>query len=136
MPPQTLIAGAEGTITINGDPMVTGQASNFQLTQNVMEKSFIGQAWGHSLKGQKRASFTASGSVSTQNVEELYDAWTTGLVVISIQLGTAAGATDGGLFSGSFNVSNLTFQVSGDGEWDFSFDAVSDGTITNTPAGS
>lgn len=136
MPVETLIAGAEGTVTIDANPIVVGSTYNFQLMQNVMQKSFVGQAWGHSLKGQKRASFSASGSVSVETHPNLHDAFSTGLVAVSVQIGTAAGASDAGLYSGNFNFANLTITVNGDGEWDWSADFQSDGAITFTPAGS
>lgn len=136
MPVETLIAGAEGTVNVNSSPVVVGQTYNFNLTQNVMEKAFVGQAWGHSLKGQKRASFSASGSVSVETHPNLQTAFETGLVAITVQLGTAASATDGGLYSGNFNISNLSITVNGDGEWDWSFDATSDGAVTYTPGSS
>lgn len=136
MPVETLISGAEGTVTINATPIVVGQTYNFQLTQNVMSKSFVGQAWGHSLKGQKRASLSASGSVSVETHPDLHSAFDTGLVAASVQIGTAAGATDAGLYSGNFNIANLAVTVNGDGEWDWSCDLQSDGAITYTPAGS
>lgn len=136
MPPETLISGAEGTVTINSDPVVVGQTFDFALTRNVMEKAFVGQGWGHSLSGQKRSTFSASGSVSVESHPNIHDAFAAGSVPVTVQLGTAAGATDAGLYSGTYNVSNLSITVSGDGEWDWSADFISDGEVTYTPAGS
>lgn len=136
MPPEVLISGAEGAVTINTDPIVVGSTYDFEMTQNVMEKSFVGQAWGHSLKGQKRATFSASGSVSPVTLPILQDAFATGLVPVTVQVGTAAGSTDAGLYSGNFNVQNVALSVSGDGEWDWSAEFMSDGVIAYTPPGS
>lgn len=136
MPPETLISGAEGAVTINSDPIVVGQTYDFQILRNVMAKSFVGQEWGHSLAGQKRASFSASGSVSTLVMPVLQDAFDAGSVPITVQIGTAAGATDAGLYTGTFNVANVSITVNGDGEWDWSADFQSDGAVVYTPAGS
>lgn len=136
MPPETLISGAEGTVQINSNPIVVGQTYDFAVTRNVMQKSFVGQAWGHSLSGQKRASFSASGSVSVEGYPGLMTAFDAGSIPVTVQIGTAAGATDAGLYSGTFNVSNVSITVNGDGEWDWSFQAESDGAVTYTPPGS
>ena len=130
----TLIPGSAGVITINSDPVVTALTSDFALTRNIMTKAFIGQAWSDSLNGQRAATFSCTGCVAVENVADLYAAWTAATVPCSIQIGDAAGATDAGMFSGDFNVSNLAFSVSGDGEWDFSFDASNAGDVTYTAA--
>ena len=130
----TLIPGSEGVVTINSDPVVTALTADFALTRNIMTKAFIGQAWSDSLNGQRAATFSCTGSVAVENVSDLYNAWTSATVPCSIQIGDAAGPTDAGVFAGDFNVSNLGFSVSGDGEWDFSFDASNAGDVTYTPA--
>ena len=129
-----LIPGSTGVVTINSDPLVTALTADFALTRNVMTKAFIGQGWSDSLNGQRAATFSCTGSVSTENVADLYNAWTSAVVPCSIQIGDAAGPTDGGIFEGDFNVSNLAFSVSGDGEYDFSFEASNAGEVTYTPA--
>jgi predicted secreted protein len=136
MPPETLISGAEGVVTINSDPVVVGQTFDFATTRNVMQKSFVGQAWGHSLAGQRRASFSASGSVSVETHPNLIAAFEAGSVPITVQIGTAAGPTDAGIYSGTFNLSDVSVTVNGDGEWDWSLTAESDGVVTYTPPGS
>lgn len=133
---ETLISGEEGTIQINSLPVVSGQTYDFTVTRNIMEKSFVGQGWGNSLKGQRRASFSGSGSVSAEGYAALVTAMETGSVPVSVQIGTAAGSTDAGVWTGTFNVSNLATTVSGDGEWDWSMDFVSDGEVTYTAPGS
>lgn len=136
MPDPTFIPGYQTVVTLNSsDLSVIGSVTRLQKTRNVMTKPTFGQEWGFSLGGQKIGQFSASGHVSAELAAELEAIFGSDLpIAFSIQVGAAAGVTDAGLHNGTCVVSQYTIEANADGEWDWSIDAQTSGTIHYTPA--
>lgn len=131
----SFIPGYLGTVTINSqDISATGSVVRLALSRTVMTKPVFGSAWGKSLGGQSLGAFSASGHVDTEKVAALNTMFSTGAVTFSLQVGQADAATDGGLYSGTCVISNFTIEANADGEWDWSIEAQTDGTVTYAPA--
>lgn len=137
MATHTLINSANGTITIDSDPLLESESHDINVEQTVNDHKFLGESWVNRGKGMLSVSFSTSGAASPEAVANLMAAILAGSVPITVQVGTAAGATDGGVFSGTFIISNFTPSgASGDSDRQFTFNAQSDGEVTYTPPGS
>lgn len=133
----TFIPGYLGTVTINSDNVsAIGSVVRLSQTRNVMTKPTFGNAFGSSLGGQKLGGFSASGHISAEQIEDLQAAFDAASVAFSLQVGEGGQATDAGVYTGNCVISDFTIEANADGEWDWSLDAQTSGTITYTPAGS
>jgi hypothetical protein len=132
----TFIPGYEATITLNADDFSTvGSVISFEQAKNVLAKPTFGSASAHSLGGQKSGTITASGHISAEKVGDLQTAFDQSAPIeFSIQIGDAAGPTDGGLYTGQCTISRLTVEANADGEWDWSLEAQTSGDVTYAPA--
>lgn len=134
MPDPTFVPGSLGTVTFDTDPIITGQTLNFQRTKNVLQKAVIGTPAGYAIPGQLTGTFSVSGHVSVEQLPELETSFAkTTPVPFTIQVGDAAGATDGGLYTGSCVFHTLGVEVSGDGEWEYSVECATTGLPVYTP---
>lgn len=132
----TFIPGYLGTVTLNAqDISAIGSVVSLAKNRNVMTKPTFGQAWGFSLGGQRIAAFSASGHVSAELAPALEAAFDADAPIgFSLQVGEGAGATDAGLHTGFCVISSFTISANADGEFDWSIDAQSSGSVTYTPA--
>jgi predicted secreted protein len=137
MPDPTFIPGYLGTVLINAENVsAIGSVVRLNKRRNVMTKPTFGNPWGFSLGGQKIGAFSASGHISAEQAAALEAAYDAGSVAFSLQVGEAAGATDAGVHTGNCVISDYTIEANADGEFDWSIDAQTTGTVTYTPAGS
>lgn len=138
MPDPTFIPGYLATVTLNADNIsAIGSVVRLQKSRNVMTKPTFGSEYGFSLGGQKIGAFSASGHISAElaaDLEAIFES--NSPIAFSMQVGEASGATDAGVHTGFCVVSSYTIEANADGEWDWSIDAQTSGTITYTPAGS
>lgn len=134
----TFIPGWQATVTINSENLTAiGSAFNIQHSPNVIVKKHFGTQYSDRIAGKLDVTFSASGNISAEQAAALHAlVIAQAPVTFSLQMGTAASASDGGLFSGSCLLSNLSFNVDADGDWAWSLDAGSAGEVTYTPAGS
>lgn len=132
----TYVPGYLGTVTLNSDNIsAIGSVVRLNQRRNVMTKPVFGAEWGYSLGGQKLGGFSASGHVSAEQLSDLQDAFDVDAgVAFTLQVGEAAGATDAGAYTGNCVISDLTVEANADGEFDWSIDAQTTGTVTYTPA--
>lgn len=130
----TFIPGWEATVLLNADDIsAIGSVTSLSKTRNIMTKPTFGNQYSHSLGGQKVGSFSASGHVSAEQVSDLDSAFNSDLpIAFSIQIGTAGSATDGGMYTGDCVLSDFTIEANADGEWDWSIEAQTSGTVTYT----
>lgn len=131
----TWIPGYLGTVTLNSDALTTtGRVTSLDLTKGANAKPVFGAQYQRSVTGSISGTFSAEGHVATAApLADLFDALEAVVpVAFLIQLGDAAGPTDGGTLGGNCNVTSL--QVSGDaeGEWDWAVTAMTDGDVTYT----
>lgn len=131
----TFIPGYKATVTLNNeDVSAIGNVVSLNLTRNVMVKNVFGAGSANSLGGQRSGTFSASGHVAAEKVAALvamFDSDTS--IDFSIQIGDASGPTDGGTYTGKCNISSFTIEANADGEWDWSIQATTDGTVEHTP---
>lgn len=133
--PETFIPGYLGTVTINAtDVSAVGSVVRLQRTRTVMTKPTFGSPDANSLGGQRLGRFSASGHISAEQAAALNTAFEAATVPFSLQVGEAAGATDGGLYAGDAVISDYTVEANADGEFDWSIEAQTDGAVTYTPA--
>jgi predicted secreted protein len=137
MPDPTFIPGYLGVVTLNAEDVSTiGSVVRLNKRRNVMTKPTFGNPWGFSLGGQKIGAFSANGHISTEKAAALETAFDTGYVAFSLQVGEASGATDAGVHTGNCVISDYTIEGNADGEFDWSIDAQTSGTVTYTAVGS
>jgi predicted secreted protein len=136
MPDPTFIPGYLGTVTLNlEDISAIGSVVSLQKTRNVMTKPTFGNPWGFSLGGQKIAQFSANGHISAEQAAALEAAFASDLPIeFSLQVGEGSGVTDAGLHTGNCVLSSYTIEANADGEWDWSIEAQTSGTVVYTPA--
>lgn len=137
MPDPTLISGNVGVVMLNSENFTAvATVVNLNKSRNAKPKGFIGKDWTQQIPGKKSVAFSAQGSISAEHAAGLEAAYESDLPIqFSLQVGQAGGTTDGGLHSGYCIVTGLAISVDGDGEYEFSIDAVSTGEVTYTPAG-
>jgi hypothetical protein len=130
----TFIPGYLGTVLLNADDIsAIGSVVSLSKTRNIMTKPTFGSPYAHSLGGQKLGSFSANGHVSAEQVGDLDAAFNSDApIAFSLQIGDAAGPTDGGLYTGECVLSDFTIEASADGEWDWSIEAQTSGEIVYT----
>lgn len=131
----TFIPGYLGTVTLNADDIsAIGSVVSLTKTRNLMTKPTFGSAYAHSLGGQKIGAFSAQGHVSAESVGDLDAAFNSDApIAFSLQIGDAAGPTDGGLYSGDCVLSSFEITANADGEWDWSLEAQTSGEVTYAP---
>jgi hypothetical protein len=134
----TFIPGWQATVTLNSEDIsAVGSVLSLNLARNVMAKPVFGAEYTAALGGQRAGTFTASGHVSAEKIAALNTMFEVDAsIAYSIQIGTAASATDGGTYTGNCAISSFEITGNADGEWDWSIAATTDSTITYTPASS
>ena len=132
----TWIPGYLGTITLDADDFsVVGQTLSFNGTKTNPTKATFGSTTMQRVSGMKDATIDTAGHISAElPVAELF-ALLDGDVSFpfTIQLGDAAGITDGGIISGNAFASDFTIDADAEGEWDWSATLETDGDYTFTP---
>lgn len=131
---QTFVPGYLTTITVDGsDISVSGRATGIQQSRNVLNKPLFGRRQMGKLAGQADGSFTVDGHVTVEDYGALEAIWEAeGALAFSIQIGTAAGATDVGVLSGFCVVTGRDLNADADSEWDWSMNFDIDGDTTWT----
>ncbi len=131
----TFIPGYLGTVTLNTDDITAiGSVVKLGQTRAVMSKPTFGNPWGNVLGGQRLGSFSANGPIAAEQISDLQDAFDANTpIAFELQIGEASGATDAGIYSGDCVIGSFTIDASADGEWDWSIDAQTSGTVTYTP---
>lgn len=131
------VPGYLGTITLNAETIkdLGGHVIDLNMQRNVMTLPLFGQAWAGALEGQRQGTFTASGTIDSDKLAALQTAFESGPVAFSIQVGAAGEATDGGVYTGSCIVSNLTINAAADGKWEWSITATTNDAVFHTPGG-
>jgi predicted secreted protein len=132
----TFIPGYKATVTLNADNIsASGSVVSLSQTRNLLAKPTFGSTHQHSLGGQRLGTFSANGHVSAEQVADLQSAFDSDApIAFSLQIGDAAGPTDGGMYEGDCVLSDYTIEANADGEWDWSIEATTSGIITYTPA--
>jgi len=133
----TFIPGYLGTVLLNADDIsAIGSVVSLTKTRNLMTKPTFGAAYAHSLGGQKIGAFSAQGHVSVEQLADLDAAFNSDApIAFSLQIGDAAGPTDGGIYAGECVLSSFEITASADGEWDWSIEATTSGDVTYTAPG-
>jgi hypothetical protein len=136
MPDPTFIPGYLGTVLLNADDIsAVASVVRLEKTRNLMTKPTFGSPYAHSLGGQKIGAFSGQGHVSVEQLADLDGAFNSDTPIdFSLQIGDAAGATDGGLYTGKCVLSSFTVEANADGEWDWSFDAQTSGEVIYAPS--
>jgi hypothetical protein len=131
----TFIPGYLGTVLLNADDIsAIGSVVSLTKTRNLMTKPTFGSPYAHSLGGQKIGAFSAQGHVSAEQIADLDTAFNSDSpIAFSLQIGEAAGATDGGLYTGDCVLSSFEITANADGEWDWSIEATTSGDVVYTP---
>lgn len=131
----TWIPGYLGTVTLNSDVLNTGKVTSLELSKASQEKPVFGAQYNRSVGGAIGGTFSAEGHVATTKpIEDLFAALeSVASVPFLIQLGDAAGATDGGTLGGNCNLTGLTVTGDSEGEWDWTCTAMIDGDVNFTP---
>lgn len=132
----TWIPGYLGTVTLNTDDLsTTGRVVSLELSKGAQAKPVFGSLYQRAVSGSISGTFSAEGHVATTKpVADLFDALESSAPVpYSIQLGDAAGATDGGTIAGNCILTGLTVSGDAEGEWDWTVTAMTDGAVTDTP---
>lgn len=134
MPDPVFVPGSLGIITFDTNPIITGQTMDFQRTKGVLNKPVIGTPAGYAIAGQMSGTFTVNGHVSVAQLPLLEVSFAKIVpVAFTIQVGDAAGVTDGGLYTGSCVFHTLGIEVSGDGEWEYSCECATTGIVVYAP---
>ena len=132
---QTFIPGWETEITINTEDLtVIGNVIGFTRTRASNPKPIFGSDFRRENTGQGGGTLSANGHCSTEKItalEALYDSNVS--VPYTLQMGTAGGDTDGGAWAGELVITELTYDVDAEGEWDWSINATLDGKPAYTP---
>jgi hypothetical protein len=133
---QTFIPGWETTITFDSEDItVVGNVLSFVRTKAALPKPVFGSQFRHEIPGQAGGSISAEGHLSAEKVQALEDLFNSSVSVpYVIQAGTAAGATDGGAWSGLMVVNEYTLDTDAEDQWSWSINATLDGAPTYTPA--
>lgn len=133
----TLIPGYLHVTTVNAE-VLTNEVSINRLRTNrtVNTKNLGGSKWAGALGGQQFITLGLQGSLSAEKAAALQTAVATGRIDASLQVGEAGEATDGGLHSGTFEISNFALDGNANGEFDWSMDMQSSGEVTYTAASS
>lgn len=134
----TFVPGYLGTVTINAeDQSITLHVVSLDTSRDTPVKKTMGQPEAFHISGQDVTTFAANGSVTAEKHAALEAAFALRTAVVcSIQLGEAAGATDAGLYSGSFRISQRRVEGNAEGQWTWSLQAMATGPVAYTPAGS
>lgn len=133
--PETFIPGFLGTIIIGvEDISAIGQVTRLNMVRNNMKKPVFGSQWSRTLGGQRSGTFSANGHVAAEKASALQTLFETdAAVAFSIQIGDAAGPTDGGIYTGDMQISNYTIEADADDEWKWSIEASTDGVVDYAP---
>lgn len=130
----TYIPGYLGTVTLNSDILTTARVTSIELGKAAIPKPVFGAQYSSAISGVITGTFSAEGHVAT--VVPLADLITalesTVPVPFIIQLGEAAGATDGGTMAGDCMLTSLNISGDAEGEWDWTVSAATSGDVTHT----
>ena len=132
---QTFIPGWQAEIEINlTDLTVVGNVIGYSDDATAVPKSVFGKKYRNTVRGQHVVTIDASGHLSAEIVPDLMAMNAIDIpVAFSIQIGTAAGATDGGTLDGTAVISNLSLNDDSEGNWSWSITMESDDEPTYTP---
>lgn len=135
MAANTFIPGYFAAVTISGDDLAPNMASGvLTRTKNIMLKPVAGDQDVSALAGLITGSISASGHLSTQDIEKLQTAFALNTQVVYVwQIGDAT-APDAGAYGGNLQIESLSFAFDTEDEWEFTLDAVLSGKATYTPA--
>ena len=129
------ISGHVGAVTLGASPILTAEASDLSLDNSVQTSNFIGQGWASADDGPLSGAFNVNGKVDTTNINTLVQMrLTPGTKPFELQVGDPNQASDGGKFTGSVILANFSVKVAGNGMWEFSCSATTDGAVGYTPA--
>lgn len=136
--PETFIPGHLTTVTINAEDLtLIGSVFRLNLGKTVTVKKHFGTAHTDRISGKRDVTFSANGNITAEKIAALNAAYESEApVAFSLQIGTAAGATDAGVYAGDCVIQNLNLEADADGDWAWSIDAGSHGAVAYTPAGS
>lgn len=131
----TFIPGYEATVTLNAqDLTVVGQVISLQRERAVLDKPTFGSGDMQNISGIKSLAFSANGHLAAEIVAALDAIFESDVAVaFAVQIGVAAGATDGGIYAGFVVLGTLTIEADATDEWNWSIEASSTGPVTYTP---
>jgi hypothetical protein len=134
--PETFIPGHLAVVTINAEDLtLIGSVFRLNLGKTVTVKKHFGSTGTDRISGKRDVTFSASGNIAAEKMAALNTMYESLVpVAFSLQIGEAAGATDAGLYNGLCVIGTLSLEVDADGDWAWSLDAGSHGTVTYTPA--
>jgi hypothetical protein len=126
---QTFIPGWETTLTFNTEDItVIASVTSFNRARSSNAKPVFGSPARRELPGQKSGTIAAQGHVSKEKIAALNGLIDSDVsVAYEIQVGTAAGATDAGKYTGNMVVTEMNLEADAEGEWDFTMAATLDG---------
>lgn len=133
---QTFIPGWETTLTFNAEDFtVVCSVTAFNRARSSNAKPVFGAPARRELPGQKSGAVSANGHISVEKIVALNALIDSDVAVAYVvQVGTAAGATDAGAYSGNMVITEMNFEADAEGEWDFTLAATLDGDPVYTPA--
>jgi len=136
MPDPTFVAGYLGVVSFDSnDVSAIAHVTKFGRSRGGLTKKTFGNRYQFAIGGQREFTFSASGSISAEQIAAIDASYETDEpVAFSLQIGTAAGDTDAGVYTGNCVLTTLDIDGSADGQWSFSVDAVGTGTPTYTAA--
>jgi hypothetical protein len=132
----TFVPGYLGVVTIDtNDISAIAHVTKLGRSRPGLSKKTFGNRYQYAIGGQREFSFSASGSITAEQMAAIDASYETDTpVTFALQIGEAAGATDAGLYAGTCVLTTLDLDAGADGQWEFSIDAVGSDAPTYTPA--
>jgi len=122
-------------ITIGSDDLtVIGNVISYSDDATAVPKPVFGQRYRNTVRGQGVVTIGCSGHLSAELVSNLFALNAQAdTVAYEIQIGEAAGPTDGGKMTGNAVITNLSIDDDSEGNWAWSLNLESDGVPVYTP---
>jgi hypothetical protein len=136
MPDPTFVPGYLGVVSIaTQDISAIAHVTKLGRSRAGLAKKTFGNRYAYAIGGQREFSFSASGSVTAEQMAAIDTAYETDTpVAFSLQIGEAAGATDAGVYTGNCVLTTLDLDAGADGQWEFTLDAIGSDAPLYTPA--
>jgi hypothetical protein len=136
MPDPIFIPGYLGTVVLNSEDLsIIGHVVSLDGSRDTLTKKVFGQTHAFTIGGQRIEAFSASGSISAEKIAALEAAYQTqAAVAFSMQIGEAAGATDGGVYTGNCIIGSRRIEGNAEGQWTWNITAQASGVPVYTPA--
>lgn len=130
----TFIPGWQTSITIDTDDWtVHANVLGLQRTKSSQPKPVFGTPFRHEIPGQASGTLSLEGHVAVEHIQDLEDAWAAATSLpYTIQVGSAAGATDAGTYAGNLVLTELNIDTDAEGEWEWTASATLDGAPVYT----